>query len=33
LGDDAGPSKLEKAKELGVKMITEDEFLTLIGHP
>lgn len=33
LGDDAGPSKLEKARELGVKMINEDEFLSMIaGH-
>ena len=29
-GDDAG-SKLEKAKELGVTVITEDEFDKLIG--
>lgn len=29
-GDDAGMSKIEKAKELNIKMVTEDEFLQLI---
>lgn len=29
-GDDMGPSKLEKAQKLGVKIISEDEFLELI---
>lgn len=30
-GEDMGPSKLEKAQQLGVKMISFDEFLKLIG--
>ena len=30
VGEDAG-SKLEKAKKLGIKVITEDEFLELVG--
>ncbi len=30
VGEDAG-SKLEKAKKLGIKIITEDEFLELVG--
>jgi DNA ligase (NAD+) len=29
-GSEAGPSKLEKANKLGVKIISEDEFLTLL---
>ncbi len=29
-GDNMGPAKLEKAKQLGVKIIDEDEFLTMI---
>ena len=30
-GENMGPSKLEKAHKLGIKMISEDEFLTLIS--
>jgi DNA ligase (NAD+) len=30
-GDKMGPSKLEKAQKLGVKIISESEFLTMIG--
>lgn len=29
-GDNMGPAKLEKAKQLGVKIISEDEFVSLI---
>ena len=29
-GDNMGPSKLEKANQLSIKIITEDEFLTLL---
>jgi DNA ligase (NAD+) len=29
-GDNMGPSKLEKAKKLGVQIVTEDEFLAMI---
>ena len=30
VGKDPGPAKMEKAENLGTKMITEDEFLKLI---
>ncbi|MDX5479744.1 MAG: NAD-dependent DNA ligase LigA, partial [Cyclobacteriaceae bacterium] len=30
-GEDMGPSKKEKAEKLGVKMISEDEFLQMVG--
>jgi DNA ligase (NAD+) len=30
-GDNMGPAKLEKAKQLGVKIISEDEFINLIS--
>lgn len=30
-GENMGPSKLEKAKSLGVPIINEDEFLQMIG--
>lgn len=30
-GDNMGPSKLEKAKNLGIKIISEDEFLEIIS--
>lgn len=32
VGSDAGKSKLDKATSLGVKMITEDEYIKLIGN-
>ncbi|XP_023954959.2 replication factor C subunit 1 [Bicyclus anynana] len=31
-GDDAGPAKLAKAQELGIKILNEDEFLKMIKH-
>lgn len=31
-GDNMGPSKLEKAQKLGVKIMDETEFLRLIGE-
>jgi DNA ligase (NAD+) len=31
-GDNMGPAKLEKANQLGVKIISEDEFISLIGN-
>ena len=30
-GDNMGPAKLEKAKQLGVNIISEDEFIALIS--
>lgn len=30
-GDNMGPSKLEKAKKLGIQIMNEDEFLAMIG--
>lgn len=32
-GENMGPSKLEKAKELGIKILNETEFLNLIKEP
>ena len=31
-GDNMGPSKLEKAQKLGVRIMNEDEFLELVGE-
>ncbi|MBQ8467754.1 MAG: NAD-dependent DNA ligase LigA [Prevotella sp.] len=31
-GDNMGPSKLDKARKLGVRIVTEDEFLDMIGE-
>lgn len=31
-GENMGPAKLEKAHKLGIKLMSEDEFLTLISH-
>ena len=31
-GSDAGPSKLSKAKELGIKIINESEYMNMIGQ-
>lgn len=31
-GDNMGPAKLEKAEKLGVKLVSEDEFLEMIGQ-
>lgn len=31
-GDKIGPSKLEKAQKLGVRLVSESEFLTMIGE-
>ncbi|XP_052753872.1 replication factor C subunit 1 [Galleria mellonella] len=32
-GSDAGPAKMAKAQELGIKIINEDQFLDMIAHP
>jgi len=32
VGDKPSKSKIEKAKKLGVKIITEDEFLEMLGY-
>jgi DNA ligase (NAD+) len=31
-GEGMGPSKLKKATDLGIRLINENEFLTLIGY-
>lgn len=31
-GENMGPSKLEKAEKLGIRIMNEDEFLTLVGE-
>ena len=31
-GDNMGPSKLEKAEKMGVRIVSEDEFLAMIGQ-
>ena len=31
MGENMGPSKLEKAQKMGVRLVTEDEFLQMIG--
>ena len=31
-GDNMGPAKLEKARKLGVRIVTEDEFLQMIDE-
>jgi DNA ligase (NAD+) len=31
-GDNMGPAKLEKANQLGVKIISEDDFIALIAQ-
>lgn len=30
-GENMGPAKLEKAKKLGIKILSEDDFLALIS--
>ena len=30
-GDNMGPEKLKKAEKLGVKLVNEDDFLSMIG--
>ena len=31
-GENMGPSKLEKAKKLAIRIVSEDEFLSMIGE-
>ena len=31
-GENMGPSKLEKAKKLGIRIVNEEEFLEMIGE-
>ncbi|MDE7143561.1 MAG: NAD-dependent DNA ligase LigA, partial [Muribaculaceae bacterium] len=31
-GENMGPAKLEKARSLGIPLISEDQFLTMIGE-
>jgi len=31
-GENMGPEKLKKAQSLGVKLVNEDEFLTMLGN-
>jgi DNA ligase (NAD+) len=32
-GENMGPSKLQKAEKLGIKIVNEEEFLEMITHP
>ena len=31
-GENMGPSKLEKAQKLGIRIVNEEEFLEMIGE-